>query len=466
MKKRMKSIVICSLMAAVLIKVGCAGQSGPPQSEISTNKAYVTSADGTMAVITHGDTPELLRTVTVGGSGDINAGLGHAYVNNSAGNSVTAIDGENDAVIGSIGVGTNPVHNLVINEEGIGLLVVGNDGPPDPGDVPDNDPENADDSISVIDINPNHGTFLLEIARIRVGDGHHKLAYSHETNRVAVSNLSDGTVSIVDLGTLSALCTVDVGIVPHGIDYSHESGHVYNANVADPADAITIIDLDAAFAIPADPYDTGECDSLIPTSTIAKGTGPGQIPASGYTHANHEGTYVFTAGYDAGTLTGYISSIETATDTVANVLVLPNFQPDKLVELEDRIYISSIEDEADPVNVPGTTVAVVDVDPATGVMSLHPTPAFSPLPEGFLPVGRGHDHRALFVSHHGDRLFVPNSGADPGTVTVFGIDTATDPDTFTVLDTFEVGEEPNALTVLDHETLEIPEDPTGGGHEH
>jgi len=457
-KQKQKVAALLALSLAFLL-ANCAKEFDLPVTETHTEKAYVTSADGTLAVITHGHEPKHVATLNAGGSADVTAAFGHVYVNNSGANSVTIIDANKDVVKGTTSVGVRPVHSLMV--KGGNLLLVGNDGPS--GSDPENDPNlvAADDTVSVIDTNPNNATFMMEIARIRVGNGHHKLAYSDKTERAAISNLSAGTVTIIDVNALSVMCTVKVGAgaspVPHGIDYSPVSGKAYNANVSGgETEAITMIHLNAAITVPANPYkvDDPACTAL-DGGGIARGTGPGQIPASGYTHANHAGTFVFTVGYTAASQTGHLSVIRTSDDTVVSVLDLPKFKPDQFVITEDgdRIYVSSVEDENNTATVPGTTVAVVDIDTTTGEATLHPTTPF-------LQAGRGHDHRAIALSGDDARLFVPNSGADPGTVSVF--DTAS----LALLGTFEVGEEPNALAYVDAATLALPEGGGGGGHSH
>ncbi len=461
MKRKVAALL--ALPLAFLLS-NCAENFDLPLVELEQNKekAYVASADGTVAVITHGHEPKHVTTINAGGSNDVAAAFGHVYLNNAGANNVVVIDANKEVVKGTITVGERPVHSLMV--KGGNLLLVGNDGPRDDAATTDDDGlAKQDDTVSVIDTNPNNASFMMEIARIRVGNGHHKLAYSDESNRAAITNLSAATVSVIDVNALSVLCTVATGTVsfavPHGIDYSHESGHAYVANVADPAEPITIIDMNPLISVPANPYDkTDPACTALDLGGFAKGLGANQIPASGYTHANHEGTFVFTVGYDntVSPPTGYLSVISTTVpETVASVLPIPNFKPDKfaLTEHGNRIYISSVEDEDNAAAVPGTTVAVVDINETTGAAALHPTTPF-------LTVGKGHDHRAIALSSDDARLFVPNSGANPGTVSVF--DTAD----LSLLGTFEVGEEPNALVYVDAATLTLPEGSGDGGHSH
>ncbi len=445
--------VLLGLPLALLL-TQCAEQYDSPVTETHNEKAYVASANGTIAVITHGDIPKRVKTIEADGSNDVAASFGHVYINRSESNSVAVIDANKEVLKGSISVGERPVHSRVV--KGGNLLLVGNDGPRDDTTTSDDDILVAqDDSISVIDTNPNNTSFMTEIARIRVGNGHHIITYSDETQRAAVSNLSAGTVSIIDINTLSVMCTVPVGIVPHGIDYSHVSGQAYNANVSDPTNAVTIINLDAAITIPANPYDQTDaaCTALV-AGSIAKGTGSGQIPVSGYIQSNHSGAFVFTVGYDDVTTTGYVSAIRASDNVVVSVLPLSNFKPDKfaITEEDNRMYVSGVKDDDNATTVPGTSVAVLDIDPATGTLTTHATTPF-------IFVGTGHDHRAIVLSSDDLRLFVPNSGESPGTVSV--IDTAT----LTVLNTIAVADEPNALTYVDAATLALPAG-TGGSGEH
>jgi len=464
------------ILPVALLMIQCAESFDPPvspQKPVHNQKAFIASGglpglnpgdppleSPTVAIITGDATPELIGTLSPGGSNDVAATFGHVYVNNSGTNSVGVIDANTNTVIDQIGVGARPTHSKVI--KGGNLLIVGNDGPK-------NDPDTAvdesapDDSISVIDTNPNNATFLMEIARIRVGNGHHIVAFSDVMDRLAVTNLTAETTSIVDINLLQTICTVPVGIVPHGIDYSDVSGHAYVANVGGP-EAITFINLDGTITIPTDPHSkTSACSTSLDLGGITKGSLAGQIPASGFTHTNHAGTYVYTVGYDAnatGGPKGYISVIETTGDTVVSVLQIANFKPDKFVitENDGRIYVSSVEDDANATAVPGTSVAVFDItlDSVTGLpVNGIPAPASTP----FITVGVGDHHRAIAISNDGTRLFVPNSGSDNVSI----IDTAT----LSVINTLEVGHEPNSLIYVDPETLEIPATGGGaGGHGH
>ncbi|HIE65491.1 MAG: hypothetical protein ABGX83_06070 [Nitrospira sp.] len=483
-EKFKRMLTTLAMLPVALLMTQCAESFDPPVSPPAHNqKAFIASGglpglnpgdppleSPTVAIITGDGAPEVIGTLSPGGSNDVAATFGHVYVNNSGADSVGVIDANSNTVIKQIGVGARPIHSKVI--KGGNLLIVGNDGPS--GRDPANDPllVAQDDSISIIDTNPNNASFLLEIARIRVGDGHHIVAYSDVANRVAVTNLSAGTTSIVDINLLQTICTVPVGIVPHGIDYSDVSGHAYVANVVGPTEAITIINLDGSIpTIPTDPHTpttaASTCSVDLDLGGITKGSAAGQIPASGFTHTNHAGTFVYTVGYDSATTTGYLSVIDTSTDTVpaggviqiANLQVT-NFKPDKfaITENDGRIYVSSVDsvNDTDPNNPiflhPGNTVAVFDINTVTGIPALHATTPF-------ITVGPGHDHRALKLSSDGTRLFVPNSGSDNVSI----IDTAT----LSVISTLEVGHEPNSLIYVDPETLEIPATGGGaGGHGH
>ncbi len=490
-EKFKRMITVLAILPLALLMIQCAESFDPPVSPpVHTEKAFIASGGlpgdppveaPTVAIITDDATPELIGTLSPGGSNDVAATFGHVYVNNSGSDSVGVIDANTNTVIDQIGVGKRPIHSKVI--KGGNLLVVGNDGLSGRDPANDVDLVAQDDSISVIDTNPNNATFLMEIARIRVGNGHHIVAYSDVANRVAVTNLSAGTTSIVDINLLQTICTITVGSVPHGIDYSDVSGHAYVANVsgAPGNPAISIINLDGSVTIPTDPHvptpasppaSAPGCSqdlvSLTP-ATIARGRGAGQIPAPGFTHANHAGEYIYVVGYDdsvPSNLRGVISVIKAGdptvptVDTVVGFLDLPNFKPDKFViaEGDNRIYISSVEDEDNAVTVPGTTIAVLDIPldaqgkPIDGMPVIHPTTPF-------ITVGPGHDHRALALSKDGTRLFVPNSGSDNVSI----IDTAT----LSVISTMEVGHEPNSLITVDAETLEVPATGGGaGGHGH
>ena len=83
-----KVMAILSLPLAFLLS-NCAESFDTPVTEKHTEKAYVASADGTVAVITHGDIPKHVKTISAGGSNDVHATFGHVYVNNSEKNSLS-----------------------------------------------------------------------------------------------------------------------------------------------------------------------------------------------------------------------------------------------------------------------------------------------------------------------------------------------------------------------------------------
>jgi YVTN family beta-propeller protein len=118
---------------------------------------------------------------------------GVALFNNTGGNQVIAVnlkDGKEIARIpaSSLG-GTRPVHSYLSPViSGRKYYVVLNDG------VEANTPQGEvpnDSSLTLIDVVPSSPTYLKPVGEVRLGRGHHKVAFSNTRARMVVSNISD-----------------------------------------------------------------------------------------------------------------------------------------------------------------------------------------------------------------------------------------------------------------------------------
>lgn len=137
---------------------------------------------------------EISRIAMTGASLDTMALTnGVALFNNTDGNQVIAVnlkDGKEIARIpaSSLG-GTRPVHSYLSPVMGgRQFYVVLNDG------VEANTPVGEapkDSSLTLIDVVPGSATYLKPIGEVRLGRGHHKVAFSNTRARMVVSNIGD-----------------------------------------------------------------------------------------------------------------------------------------------------------------------------------------------------------------------------------------------------------------------------------
>jgi YVTN family beta-propeller protein len=104
--------------------------------------------------------------------------LSRAYITMAGSNEVAVIDYLNKSLVKKIAVGSRPVHIYQVEgiKAGSNEVWIGND---------------AGDSVTVIDADS-----LAVKATVKVGKGHHKMAFSG--SKAYVSSITDGTVSVID----------------------------------------------------------------------------------------------------------------------------------------------------------------------------------------------------------------------------------------------------------------------------
>ncbi|MBF2055258.1 MAG: YncE family protein [Candidatus Sericytochromatia bacterium] len=114
--------------------------------------------------------------------------LERAFVTMAGSNEVAVIQYRQQRLLGKVSVGQRPVHvyrapalsKLTLQHEGhdhsAPEIWVGND---------------SGDSVSIIDAQT-----LAVLATVPVGKGHHKMAFAH--NKAYVSNIADGTITVID----------------------------------------------------------------------------------------------------------------------------------------------------------------------------------------------------------------------------------------------------------------------------
>ncbi len=465
---------ICSALL-VFTLAACGSQADPPSGSHEALIFVGNDGDGTVSVIEHGhDGNTVSKTIIVGsgGSGDMVATTeGHIFVNVTDNNAVAAID---PMVTGApelrnfLPAGTRPVHGYR-DPEGTRVWVM-NDGDATAGSCKTAGPGAiATNSVTVIqnhevDGGGGSGSGVLGevIATICVGRGHHKAAFSEPStdhpdtpHRVFVSNISDGTVSVIDNDPASAayltvIVTIDLcdpdkqtggcdgdlattnNASPHGIDFSPVSGKIYNANVG--YGTVSVID-------PA-------------TNTIEKTIDAGFVNKA---HISPDGSFLLVKGTDkssdADHVIGKLTVIDAATDTVANQVDLMDIHPDSFEFSPDgaKLYVASATTGSDPqkTHLKNNLLLVFD---ASALPELkQPETGVSGEPKEIVVGTADGDHRSLAIHEHdgmAEHLFVPNPADD----TVSVVDAETDE----VVDTVAVGDDPGSILVF----------PVEAGHSH
>ncbi|MCI0530124.1 MAG: hypothetical protein L0Y56_21995, partial [Nitrospira sp.] len=456
-----------ALVAMVI--AGCASGVDPTAGGVQSTSGpealffVANGGDGTVSIVEHSDKGNtVVKTIPVGsgGLGDIVVTTeGHVFVNVTDNNQVAAIDPIVNGLPelrNFLPVGTRPLHGYR-DPEGTRVWVM-NDGNSTSGPCVTAHPDGgATDAVTVIQ---NHevgggggggGTGILGevIATICVGRGHHKAAFSHDPDRVFVSNITDGTISVIDnekhieqpggtevdnpeylhvIATIdlcdpnkefSGFCDTDLKTtnlaIPHGIDYSPVSGKIYNSNIV--YGTVSVID----------PI----------TNTIETNI---DIGFSGKAHIRPDGEFLIVAGADAeGDLDhvhGKITVINVA-DNTFNQLDLPDIFPDSFEFAPDgsKLYVATATEGNDTQRDHIKNDLVLSFD-TTNLPNL-PQPIE-------IPVGVADgEHRQITIHEHdgeAEHVIVPNP-AD-GTLSI--IDSHSD----IVVDTVEVGSHPGSVLVF------------------
>ena len=220
-----------------------------------TDKVYVCHADGTVRVFNTDGTPAVPPIILVS-LGDALTGItvnpitDKIYVTNSAKSSVVVIDGGTSTidteiflVDGFIPLGIFPVDvevntnfNIIYVSSVLLPSVVAINGTTnaiiDPVlaqfDSPSRftfDPDTDlmymtnifGAKVSVIDTDPNSGTFNTVIDTINVGNGPDGIEINPDTDKIYTANSADNTVSVIDAGTGDVTETIPVGVDPVGV---------------------------------------------------------------------------------------------------------------------------------------------------------------------------------------------------------------------------------------------------------
>jgi YVTN family beta-propeller protein len=217
---------------------------------------------------------EISRIAMTGASLDTMAlANGVALFNNTGGNVVIAVDlktGKEIARIPSSSLGaTRPVHSYLSPVMGGRQYYVAlNDGveaSTPVGEAP------KDSSLALIDVVPGSATYLKPVGEVRLGRGHHKVAFSNTRARMVASNIGDckDVLSVYDFSNpaeiklvksfsakefgfdgSTAMKTCDeaakagVRLSPHGVGTSAATGEAYHFITGTGQVALINIDAD------------------------------------------------------------------------------------------------------------------------------------------------------------------------------------------------------------------------------
>lgn len=132
------------------------------------------------------------------------------YVTNTGSDTITVINRENDYVVGTIGVGRDPM-GIVSSPSG-DMIYVANSG---------------SNSISVIETSHH---VVIDTVPVNFGISPRELAISPDGSRLYVSNYHSNNISIIDTTSKSFLGQLPVGNNPMGITVNKSGTRIYVAN--------------------------------------------------------------------------------------------------------------------------------------------------------------------------------------------------------------------------------------------
>lgn len=185
--------------------------ASPSGIAVHGNRIYVANTAGNSITAIDGPSNTVLATIGVGAaptSLTVSPDGNTLYVANSGSNTVTAISTVSGAVIANIAVGARP-QGVVINSAGSRLYVT----------------NTAGNNVSVV--STSTGATLAQIA---VGVAPTGVAVSADGARVYVANRSSGTVSAIDTATNTVVSTMKVGTSPQAIAVSGDGSRLYVTN--------------------------------------------------------------------------------------------------------------------------------------------------------------------------------------------------------------------------------------------
>ena len=142
---------------------------------------------------------------------------GRIYVANESSNSVTVLDAETFAVVGTIDARNHATHDLALTRDGKRLFAT----------------NLASGRVSVIDTDS-----METVGSLYTGPRSHVIALTNDNRHAWVANIGNDTVSIVDVASLRILGTLRTGAGPTGIAFSRDGRWAYVSNQGDKTVAV------------------------------------------------------------------------------------------------------------------------------------------------------------------------------------------------------------------------------------
>lgn len=161
------------------------------------------------------------------------------YVSNEDGHSVTVLDADSAATIGTIAVGKRP-RGMKLNHDGSRLFVAVSGLPKCPPSVPDEECAKLErdlkaDGIAVVD------TATRQVVKVlHAGSDPEQFALSRDGKRLFVANEDSATLSVVDVANGTIVQRVPVGREPEGVAVTPDGRWVLVTNESD--NSVSIID--------------------------------------------------------------------------------------------------------------------------------------------------------------------------------------------------------------------------------
>jgi YVTN family beta-propeller protein len=336
--------------------------------------AYITDVANDRVSVLDVATRAVVGSILVGGapSGIAIAADGRAYVVNSADGTVTVFDtATNNVVRPYVYVGSDPT-GIAVNAAGTRVVVA----------------NSYEDSVSVID------TATWNVTRVVVGDGPYGVAISGD--RALITNEFDDTVTVLDLTTNTVAATISVGDAPTGIAAVGNRAVVTNTGTTTtPGDGtVSIIDLDTLTVV-GSPIVAGDS----PMSVVIDATGT-------YAYiADEDRSVVSVLDVAAATMTDQTRAVAAGPTGLAlgadGVLYVAGYMAGTVDPLEVK---------ASPTTVDATTVlaSAITTNPtaAAAASSTAPTQEWSTSTKGFDIYNDTFD--GWVISYDGD--YRPNGG--------------------------------------------------------
>lgn len=311
----------------------------------------------------------------------------HAYVANSADNSVSVVDTGTNSVITTIPVGSFP-NGVAVTPDGTRAYVIN---------------ENSN-SVSVIDTATN--TVISDISVAGPSVTFHPLTYPNgvaitpDGTRAYVTVNGQNAVWVIDTATNTVVTTISVLLLPVSVAITPDGTRAYVVDVY--SDAVSVIE-------------------TATNSVVANIPNIGGLPVGVAILPNGTRAYITELG-------GAVAVIDTATNTLLSTITIPSVPvaPQfSQAPLPIGIAITPDGTKAYVADLYGNTISVVNTTTDTVVVTI---------PAGGYPIG-------VAISPDGTRAYATNIFVQFCTVSV--IDTATN----TVVTTIPVGVNPFAVAI-------------------